>query len=387
MASSVDVMLQSMRDMGEGFDSLGQARREGAKIDMARDEKKAKQDADKALQDRLSGAATSYGEIQEKLKDPNYTREEFETDIKPLTDAAIRNGDQGLVQVAAGARSIFDARDKDRRASAKPTTDKDHWGPSNYTDADGKPLLVNSRNGDTKPVKGSPPAPKVTADERKMGLFSAVTTKELPKIEEMEKTYRPGKRAAAAGMIPGFLGGNTVGNYVMSDEDRAYDASARRILDPLLRSTTGANAPPAEVEDKRRAYFRLPGDDDATFAAKQVARREFIAGIIEAAGPAGKNKSLPDTPLSSPGAVAAKGKAPTVAAGPKPPEGKKISTSVADEIRKKPEVQAQFKSGVDKMTQILKRPLSPAEVRMAELKIWKQLGYTVVPDKVAGAGE
>jgi hypothetical protein len=183
-------------------------------------------------------------------------------------------------KTAAAAREAGEAR----RFGATQALEREKMKQA--ADLKREELATSALKGDDKPI---------TEGERRMALFSKITTDELPRFEDMETKYRPGKRAALAGMLP-----SSMANYAMSDEDRAYDSAARRILDPLLRSTTGANAPQSEIDNMRAAYIVLPGDDEKTIAQKQQARRQFIEGIIAAGGKATRGMSVPTGPIAAP---------------------------------------------------------------------------------------
>jgi hypothetical protein len=164
-------------------------------------------------------------------------------------------------------------------------------GSASYTPiatGEGGVLLINPKNpSDTRTVelpkgftpKGSKDAATPTESERKAGLQAEVSMKELPFLEEIEKSYRPGARDALAGAI-----GGTLGNYAYTDVGRRYEAAAKRILDPMIRAMSGANAPQAEVDAKRESYIIRPGDDEDTITRKLQARREFVEALKKSAG-------------------------------------------------------------------------------------------------------
>lgn len=175
-------------------------------------------------------------------------------------------------------------------------------GSANYTPiatGEGGVMLINPKNpADQRIVelpkgftpKGTKNEQTPTESERKAGLQAEVSMDELPYLEQMEKTYRPGFRDAAAGAL-----GGTLGNYAYSDEGRRYEAAAKRILDPMLRAMSGANAPQAEIDAKRESYIIRPGDDEATIERKLEARRQFVEALRKSAG-RGAQSEMPPLP-------------------------------------------------------------------------------------------
>lgn len=151
--------------------------------------------------------------------------------------------------------------------------------------ADGLKGFESKKDKDKKKAAEDKPA---TESERKAGLQAEISIKELPYLEQLEKDYRPGARDAIAGSIGGALG-----NYAYSDKGRAYESAAKRILDPMLRAMSGANAPQAEIDAKRESYIIRPGDDDATIQRKLQARREFIEALRASAGRGAQSKLPP----------------------------------------------------------------------------------------------
>jgi len=131
---------------------------------------------------------------------------------------------------------------------------------------------------------------KTSEGERKSALFSTVLLDSLKKIEDMEngnpelgvKPYRPGVRSTAGNMFGGS--GSVIGNRVLGDEDRAYDTLANTLIEPILRSWTGAAAQKDEIKREWSKSKIVPGDDEKTIKIKQNARRVYARGLVESSG-------------------------------------------------------------------------------------------------------
>ena len=131
---------------------------------------------------------------------------------------------------------------------------------------------------------------KTSEGERKSALFSTVLLDSLKQIEDMEngnpelglKPYRPGARSTAGNMFGGS--GSVLGNRVLGDEDRAYDTLANTLIEPILRSWTGAAAQKDEIKREWSKSKIVPGDDEKTIKIKQNARRVYAKGLVESSG-------------------------------------------------------------------------------------------------------
>lgn len=90
----------------------------------------------------------------------------------------------------------------------------------------------------------------------------------------------------------------SVGN---SPRRQVSDATQDEFIAASLRQDSGAAIPPEEMARQRRIYFPMPGDDEATIAAKRQARQRAIEGLIQssgklAEGTIAKFKGMPKTP-------------------------------------------------------------------------------------------
>lgn len=107
------------------------------------------------------------------------------------------------------------------------------------------------------------------------------------------------EQARAAGYDPGSFGnviatkveplplfGDVLSHAIRntpSDQGRAAELT---YTEGALRTTTGANAPAAEVRNASRMYFRQPGEPAAVDPQRQTLRRRFRDQAVQIAGPA-----------------------------------------------------------------------------------------------------
>lgn len=115
----------------------------------------------------------------------------------------------------------------------------------------------------------------------------------------MDQGDRDYERARASGYDPGTLGNTVamgvealplVGPYaarlIRDDPADLGRAAELTYTEGALRTTTGANAPPAEVRNAARMYFRQPGEPAAVDPQRQTLRRRFRDTAVNNAGAA-----------------------------------------------------------------------------------------------------
>ena len=81
--------------------------------------------------------------------------------------------------------------------------------------------------------------------------------------------------------LPGILGG-------LSPEQQKVAQARINFITAILRKESGASIAPSEFATAERNYFPKPGDDDATIAQKQAARKTAIRAMEIQAGPGAK---------------------------------------------------------------------------------------------------
>lgn len=112
-------------------------------------------------------------------------------------------------------------------------------------------------------------------------------------------------------------------NQQAAPERQVAEADQRDFVSAVLRFETGANMPPAEVEEARIRYFPQPGDSPEVIAEKARLRINALDGLRNAAGPAAHGLDASVAPgQSSPswafdaGAEAARATAQNAQGGP-----------------------------------------------------------------------
>lgn len=252
--------------------------------------------------------------------------QQYLTEVQRKRDADAQHDKEFGMTYSQRERQNKEGNRLREKAIDKPAVSRDPalQGPGGiipgYVDADGNPMTYNPKTGaqgslklppGAKPTK-TPEAQKLTEDEAKRGLSARIAMNELTTLEGMEKTYRPGARSVAAGIAGKILGDN-VENVAKSEDDQRYDAANARIVDPLLRATTGAGYTHEEILNKLRGYTVRPGDTEKTIQEKHVARRQFVQGILESARRGGAGMSMPSEPAGG-------GAPPISDAAPAPPK-------------------------------------------------------------------
>jgi len=81
--------------------------------------------------------------------------------------------------------------------------------------------------------------------------------------------------------LPGILGG-------LSPEQQKVAQARINFITAILRKESGASIAPSEFATAERNYFPKPGDDEATIAQKQAARKTAIRAMEIQAGPGAK---------------------------------------------------------------------------------------------------
>ena len=141
---------------------------------------------------------------------------------------------------------------------------------------------------DTYRAQGLAPQKKgggadATVEERKASSF---LTRAIGANQSYEKTGVGPRSMIGQWMAaehPDFL--NTLPEWVgNSDERQISDSAQDEFVAASLRQDSGAAIPPDELENQKRIYFPMPGDNDAVIAQKRAARLRAIDGLVNSSG-------------------------------------------------------------------------------------------------------
>lgn len=123
MASSLDTIVQGIRGVGAGFDTLGQARRDQAQIDLKNDEVQRKQEADRILKERVGDLVKERDAINEEVKsNPDFSMEDLIDRSNTLVKTATEIGKPELADaLLKDPRDLITNREKNKRATAQAT--------------------------------------------------------------------------------------------------------------------------------------------------------------------------------------------------------------------------------------------------------------------------
>jgi len=126
---------------------------------------------------------------------------------------------------------------------------------------------------------GGPDVVKLTEGQSKLALFGNMMKSAMPVIDKLETEFNPANLSDALAEQAGLPG-----NFVKSDEYKAYKSAANMWLEGILRLATGAAATQPEIDRLFQTYFAQPGDDPGTIEFKQKQRKEAAAAVQQASG-------------------------------------------------------------------------------------------------------
>ena len=129
--------------------------------------------------------------------------------------------------------------------------------------------------------KGFQTPNQLTEAQNKNYVWGNRALEAVGKLEDLEKDYKVGwKRHIAGSQVAQALTGN-----LMKDEtQQQHDILSANVIDPILRTDTGAAMGREEVLRNLMQYQVVMGDSDENVRLKQLGRRNFIKSIIEGAG-------------------------------------------------------------------------------------------------------
>lgn len=160
------------------------------------------------------------------------------------------------------------------------------WKPTDYTDANGNPVTLNSKTGQTKALEGLKGKPKDASEsEKNYALAASQMNEASDKLSKLEATkgYDPRDMANVVGKTP-VVG--PVVNYFKGVNDKEYDNAKDAFLNARLQVDRSRGNQTSKKEDYESQYFGVPGEPDSMVANKAQMRKQFIESIKSLAGPA-----------------------------------------------------------------------------------------------------
>lgn len=380
----VDLYLEGLRGLGTAASDLGDDIVTAKKITADKEELERKREAERVRQERLGEVADSLPELNEKIKDPSYTREQFAADTEDFAAEAIRSGDTNTLQALQFYKDIFDSRDKLDLADKSETPAERRAFKAAEREANKK----DKAESDLK-AAATHAGDKLIAT-RKDYKDAIEAGEDAGNLLELAKK-QPAARGAAVRRLARAAGDKGV----LSDKDVDDFGGSDAVLDRLERIATSATSGTLpeddakflkDIADKIGAASR---ERLATHTDNEVKRFTKVWG-----GDYAKNYEMltgEAPPVKDKTVAKGKGK------GDKPAEDK--NTELVDGSSKdKPKAQVvdlaayqkireakapQFKAGIEKLnaTRAAKNlpPLTPAEVRRTELEIAKRMGIQLSP--------
>lgn len=114
MASSLDTILGSMRDLGSSFNQAGQSFESAGRMQSQNDETKRRADAEKIRKDRLGELSNAVDAIVGEAKDnPDFDQEAFVDKAQPIIKGSIELGDPAILRSLDPIQEIINQRRKD----------------------------------------------------------------------------------------------------------------------------------------------------------------------------------------------------------------------------------------------------------------------------------
>lgn len=118
MASSLEIMLQGLRDASAGVQQFGQNRREAK----AREEK---EEAERVRQERLQEVGLDLDQLAQDAQEEDFDRKSFIEKSAPVRKKIVESGEVNLLGALADIRGGIDAREREVKEGAKVKKSED----------------------------------------------------------------------------------------------------------------------------------------------------------------------------------------------------------------------------------------------------------------------
>jgi len=148
---------------------------------------------------------------------------------------------------------------------------QDHFTVSNAVDANGHPIVINTRTGEEHSSTGKKPVSATAgAASVKEREYANMMEGALPIMEQYAGKVRPGAISLA-------IKSPTMGNSMLSPDEQAYLNAARTYLAGKMHLESGARLSEAQWQIGTQRYMPTLGDTPATQAAKLAAAKRDAA--------------------------------------------------------------------------------------------------------------
>ena len=155
------------------------------------------------------------------------------------------------------------------------------WSVASVPGADGSPIMINSKTGDTKPVPGASAKTKpATGDQFKAAGFAR-------RLEQSEAVFADlDTMGYDRTSMTGAAFNAVVPKAFESGGYKTNEQAERNFINAVLRRESGAAISPTEFANAEQQYFSRPGDPPNLKAQKKANRQQVLETLRAESGEA-----------------------------------------------------------------------------------------------------